>query len=115
MDTESLISLMSRADFAGEGQTSRAGTLSGTIAVRVKKEMPNGDLFVEGTKVVMINNEEYHLYISGVVRPSDIERDNSVQSSLIADAQVEFTGRGDIAEAVERGWLTKVLDFINPF
>lgn len=115
MDTESLISLMSRADFAGEGQTSRAGSLTGTIAVRVKKEMPNGDLFIEGTKVVMINNEEYHLYISGVVRPSDIERDNSVQSSLIADAQVEFTGRGDIAQAVDRGWLTKFLDFINPF
>lgn len=115
LDTEQLVALMSRADFSGEGQTSRAGTLTGTIAVRVKKEMPNGDLFIEGTKVVMINNEEYHLYISGVVRPSDIERDNSVQSSLIADAQVEFTGRGDIAEAVERGWLTKILDFINPF
>jgi flagellar L-ring protein precursor FlgH len=115
MDPEALIALASKADFSGDGQTSRAGTLTGTVAVRVKKEMPNGDLFIEGTKVVMINNEEYHLYVSGVVRPSDIERDNSVQSSLIADAQVEFTGRGDIATAVDRGWLTKVLDFINPF
>lgn len=115
MDPETLIALASKADFAGNGQTSRAGALTGTVAVRVKKEMPNGDLFIEGTKVVMLNNEEYHLYVSGVVRPSDIEGDNSVQSSLIADAQVEFTGRGDIASAVDRGWLTKILDFINPF
>jgi flagellar L-ring protein precursor FlgH len=50
-----------------------------------------------------------------VIRPADIEGDNSVDSSLIADARVEFTGRGDIADQVERGWLTKALDFINPF
>jgi len=50
-----------------------------------------------------------------VIRPSDIEMDNSVDSSLIADARVEFTGRGDINDQVERGWLTKILDFVNPF
>jgi flagellar L-ring protein precursor FlgH len=70
---------------------------------------------VEGTKVVMINHEEYHLYVSGVIRPSDIQEDNSVDSSLIADARVEFTGRGDINDQVERGWLNKILDFVNPF
>ena len=63
----------------------------------------------------MINHEEYHLYISGVIRPSDIAMDNSIDSSLIADARVEFTGRGDINDQVERGWLTKILDFVNPF
>jgi flagellar L-ring protein precursor FlgH len=77
--------------------------------------MPNGDLFVEGTKVVMINHEENHLYISGVVRMTDIGPDNSVVSTRIAEAQVEFTGRGDVADQVERGWLTKILDSINPF
>ena len=81
----------------------------------MKKDLPNGDLFVEGTKVVMINHEEYHLYISGVVRPADIDDTNSVASSSIADAQVEFTGRGDIADQNDRGWLKKILDTINPF
>ena len=46
---------------------------------------------------------------------ADIKPDNSVDSSLIADARVEFTGRGDINDQVERGWLTKVLDSLNPF
>ncbi len=114
LDPEELVALTAQHDFEGEGNTQRAGKLTGRLGVRVKKEMPNGDLFVEGTKVVMINHEEYHLYTSGLIRPSDIDGDNSVDSSLIADARVEFTGRGDVADQVERGWLTKFLDFINP-
>ena len=115
IDPEQLVSLMSDMNFQGDGQTSRDGALKGVIAVRVKKQLPNEDLFVEGTKVVMINQEEYHLYISGLIRPTDIEGDNSVPSWRLADAQVEFTGRGDIASSVDRGWLAKVLDAINPF
>lgn len=115
IDPAKLISLAAANDFSGDGQTRRKGTLTGSIAVRVAQQMPNGDLFIEGTKVVMINHEEIHLYISGLVRRADIAGDNSVASSRIADAQVEFTGRGDVADTVDRGWLTKVLDFINPF
>ena len=115
IEPNQLISLFSEMSFQGDGQTSRDGALKGVIAVRVKKHLPNEDLFVEGTKVVMINQEEYHLYISGLIRPTDIEGDNSVPSWRLADAQVEFTGRGDIASAVDRGWLAKVLDAINPF
>jgi len=77
--------------------------------------MPNGDLFLEGTKVVMINNEEYHLYVSGLVRPADVGPDNSVASSRVADAQIEFTGRGDVGSTVDRGWLAKILDAVSPF
>jgi flagellar L-ring protein precursor FlgH len=115
IDPSQLIALAATSDFGGDGQTSRKGTLTGSIAVRVNQQMPNGDLFIEGTKVVMINHEEIHLYISGLVRRADIAGDNSVASSRIADAQVEFTGRGDVADTVDRGWLTKILDAINPF
>lgn len=115
IDPKTLVQFLSQKDFSGKGQTQRQGKLTGSIGVRVKQEMPNGDLYVEGTKVVMINNEEYHLYISGVIRTADIENDNSVSSKLVADARVEFTGRGDMADQIERGWLTKMLDFINPF
>lgn len=115
IDPKSLLEMASQYDFNGQGKTQRAGNLTAIIGVRVKQELPNGDLFVEGTKVVMINYEEQHLYISGVIRPPDIAPDNSVDSNLIADARVEFTGRGDIDDQVERGWLTKILDFVNPF
>jgi flagellar L-ring protein precursor FlgH len=115
IDPKTLIEMASKYDFAGQGKTQRAGSLKGVIGVKVKQELPNGDLFVEGTKVVMINHEEQHLYISGVIRSSDIAMDNSVDSSVLADARVEFTGNGDINDQVERGWLTKFLDFVSPF
>jgi flagellar L-ring protein precursor FlgH len=115
MDPTKLLSMAAKSDFKGAGNTARSGSLSGNIGVHVKREMPNGDLYVEGTKVVMINHEEYHLYVSGVLRPADIQPDNSIDSTLIADARVEFTGRGDINDQVERGWLTKILDAVNPF
>jgi flagellar L-ring protein precursor FlgH len=110
-----IISLLSNVGFTGTGTTERSGQLSGSIAVRVVKEMPNGDLFIEGTKVVLINNEEYHLYLSGLIRPTDIAQDNSVSSSRVADAQIEYTGRGDLADTNRRGWLTRLLESINPF
>lgn len=115
IDPAQLVSLMSKADFSGNGQTSRKGELRGSIAVRVKKQLPNGDLFIEGTKVVMINYEEYHLFVSGVARPSDIGTDNAIDSSVLADAQIEFTGRGDVQDQLRRGWLTKTMDKVRPF
>ncbi len=115
IDPTQLLGFASKAGFIGTGTTERKGQLTGNIAVRVVKEMPNGDLFIEGTKVVLINNEEYHLYLSGLVRPTDIAQDNSVASTRIADAQIEFTGRGDLADQNRKGWFARLLDTFNPF
>jgi flagellar L-ring protein FlgH len=115
MDPAKLLEFASKSDFSGDGNTQRKGQLTGSVAVRVAREMPNGDLFLEGTKVVLINNEEYHLYVSGLVRPADIGQDNAVASSRIADAQIEFTGRGDIADQQRKGWFGRIVDKINPF
>jgi flagellar L-ring protein FlgH len=115
IDPTKLISFASQSAFTGSGTTERKGQLSGDIAVRVVREMPNSDLFIEGTKVVLINNEEYHLYLSGLVRPTDIAQDNSIQSTRIADAQIEFTGRGDLADQQRKGWFARLVDTFNPF
>jgi flagellar L-ring protein precursor FlgH len=114
-DPSHILSWMSSADFSGQGNTSRKGELRGHVAVRVAREMPNGDLFLEGTKVILINYEEYHLYISGLVRRADIAEDNTVPSSRIADAEIEFTGRGDIDDQQRKGILGRALDKANPF
>ncbi len=114
IDPTQLMNFASKAGFVGSGTTERKGQLSGDIAVRVVKEMPNGDLFIEGTKVVLINNEEYHLYLSGLVRPTDIGQDNSIASTRIADAQIEFTGRGDVADQNRKGWLSRLIDTFTP-
>jgi flagellar L-ring protein precursor FlgH len=115
IDTTKLVDLVSNTEFNGNGTTERNSRVQASIAARVKQTLPNGDLFVEGTKVIMVNDEELHIYISGVIRPEDIEQDNTVLSSLIADAQIEFTGRGDLTENQRQGWLTRILSAINPF
>jgi flagellar L-ring protein precursor FlgH len=115
LDPAKLLSFASQSDFTGDGNTQRQGQLTANIAVRVSRELPNGDLFLEGTKVILINSEEYHLYISGVVRPADIAQDNTIASTRIADAQLEFTGRGDLADQNRKGWFGRALDAVNPF
>ena len=115
IDPSKLMEFASKQAFAGAGDTARNGELKGTIATRVSKEMPNGDLFLEGTKVVLINNEEYHLYVSGLVRRVDIAQDDTIASTRIADAQIEFTGRGDIADQQRKGWLARLVETVNPF
>lgn len=114
IESDKLISLLSSSDFTGDGSTSRSSQLEGRIAVRVKKVLPNGDLFIEGHKVILINAEELHFYVSGAIRQSDVRPDNSVSSSLIADAQVEFSGRGVISDKQSPGWLQRLADKYSP-
>ncbi|MEM9860625.1 MAG: flagellar basal body L-ring protein FlgH [Myxococcota bacterium] len=115
VDPSRLLEVMSEYGFNGAGQTQRNSQIRGTVAVRVKRELPNGDLFVEGTKVILVNEEELHVYISGVIRPQDIEQDNSVRSSLVADAQVEFSGRGALTNNQRQGWLSRIISQVRPF
>jgi len=115
LDPSQLFSVMSEYGFAGDGETTRGSRVNARIAVRVKNRLPNGDLFVEGTKVILINDEELHVYVSGVVRPQDIEQDNSVRSSLVADAQIELTGRGALTDNQRQGWLSRLISKVRPF
>ncbi len=115
LNPEELLNLIGNSEFKGEGETNRQSQARGIIAVRVKQQLPNFDLFVEGTKVILVNEEELHIYISGVIRPEDIGPDNSVKSSTVADAQIEFTGRGVLTDNQQQGWLAKLLAKIRPF
>ncbi len=115
LDPEKLFATESEMNFAGAGTTQRKGQLSATLPVRVRRVLGNGDLFVEGTKVVMVGNEEQHLYVSGIVRRRDIAEDNTILSSRIADAEIESTGRGDINDQQRRSWGSRMLAKIWPF
>jgi flagellar L-ring protein precursor FlgH len=102
-------------DFNGDGQTARTEKLTATVPAIVKKVLPNGNLFIEGHRVVLVNQEEQHFYISGVVRPIDIAQDNSVRSSYVADAEIEFTGRGVLSDNQKPGILARFWNWIWPF
>ena len=115
VDPAQLFATESEMTFNGSGKIVRKGTLSATLPVRVKQELGNGDLFVEGTKVVMVGEEEHHIYLSGIVRTADISDDNSVPSSRIADAEIEYTGRGDVSDQQRRGWGSRLLAKVWPW
>jgi len=104
-----------KSDFLGRGETSRTDHVRATVPSMVKQVLPNGNLFIEGHRVILVNDEEHHFYVSGVIRPVDILDDNSVDSSRIADAEIEFTGRGVVSDKQKPGWLQRALDVITPF
>lgn len=115
LDPAKLVAAQTASQHQGAGETTREGKVEATLPVRVKRHLPNGDFYIEGSKVVLVNSEEHHLYLSGVVRPIDLLADNSVSSSRIADLQVELTGRGVITEKQNPGWASRVLDYVWPF
>ena len=115
VDPAKLLSTTSDQKFTGVGAVKREGTVTATLPVRVVQILPSGDLFIEGTKVVMVGEEEHHIYVSGIVRRVDIADDDSVPSSRIADAEIEYTGRGDISDTQRRGWLSRTLSKLWPF
>lgn len=115
IDPAKLFASTSDQKFTGSGATKRQGQVTATLPVRVVQVLASGDLFVEGTKVVMVGNEEHHIYVSGLVRRIDIADDDTIPSSRIADAEVEYTGRGDISDTQRRGWLARGLSKLWPF
>lgn len=114
VDAASLFNAELATAFNGSGKTSRTGTLTATIQARVKKMLPNGDLYLEGHKVISMNHEDHHLYISGVIRQEDVGPDNSVASARVADAQVIFNGEGQVSEQQREGWLVRLLHYLSP-
>ncbi|HEY6033250.1 MAG TPA: flagellar basal body L-ring protein FlgH [Kofleriaceae bacterium] len=115
IDPTKLFSSTTDQKFTGQGAVNRQGQVTATLPVRVVDVLPSGDLVVEGTKVVMVGAEEHHIYMSGVVRRIDIAQDDTVPSSRIADAEIEYTGQGDISDTQRRGWLARIMSKIWPF
>lgn len=115
MDLSKLLNASTDSKYAGSGSTTRKENLSATISARVIDVLPNGNLLIEGRRYVMVNHEEQLIILSGTVRPRDISRDNVVNSALIADARITYSGKGIISDRQQPGWLMNLLDKIWPF
>ena len=108
--------LSSSSEFEGSGASSQKNQLTGDITVTVVEVLPNGNLIVRGEKRLTINNGNEYIRLSGIVRPIDIQADNSVMSTQIADATIMYTGDGQVAEVNIMGWLARFfISAITPF
>jgi flagellar L-ring protein FlgH len=100
-------------DFDGGGQTERSGKLVARITVSVQEIDPSGDLQVKGEQQIEVNNERQWISLSGRVRPQDIGTDNTVLSTRISNANIEFVGKGPLAEQQQPGILTRILSWLR--
>jgi flagellar L-ring protein FlgH len=108
-------SSQSGTQFRSEGTTGRSEQLTATVPSTVKKVLPNGNLVIEGHRVILVNSEEQHLNVSGIIRPIDVSQDNTVMSTQIADAEIEFVGRGVLTDNQRQGWASRYFGWVWPF
>lgn len=104
--------LGSNNEFNGSGATKSAGMVKTRISATIDSVLENGNLFIRGSRLISINGEEQKLFLSGIVRVSDIASDNTVKSYNISDAEIVLEGNGMIDNMQNPGWLTKLFHWL---
>lgn len=104
----------STTDFSGKGASNANNSFTGTITVTVMEVWPNGNLRVRGEKQIAINQGTEYIRFSGVVNPRTITQQNTVSSTLVGEARIEYVGEGYINEAQTMGWLQRFFLNVSP-
>lgn len=102
--------LDAKRKFKGEGDSTQSNSLTGTISVTVAEVLANGNLVVQGEKLIALNQGVEYIRVAGIVRPADISPENTVKSTKIAKAQIVYGGEGAINEVNEKGWLDRIMN-----
>lgn len=103
------LSMSPTREFEGEAESSQSNSLSGEITVTVVDVLQNGNLVVQGEKWFTLNQGKEYIRVAGVIRPQDIQSDNTITSSKLADAQIAYSGEGFVADSNKQGWFTRFL------
>lgn len=111
----SLLKLDSEGSSEGSGTISRAEQLTTNVAAVVTQTLPNGNLVIEGKQEIRVNFEVRELIVAGVIRPEDIESDNTIDSTKIAQARIAYGGRGQITDVQQPRYGQQVMDILLPF
>ncbi|WP_052749144.1 flagellar basal body L-ring protein FlgH [Arsukibacterium ikkense] len=98
--------------FQGDGSASQSNNFEGELTVTVIRVLNNDNLLVRGDKWMLINNGQEFIRLTGIIRAKDIDNDNRIKSTKIANARIEYSGTGALADTQRLGWLTEKLN--NP-
>ena len=110
-----ILSADSTASTDNKGTVNRQEALLTNVAAVVTQVLPNGNLVVEGKQEIRVNFEIRELVVAGVVRPEDIESDNTIDSTKIAQARIAYGGRGQITDVQQPRYGQQVMDVLLPF
>jgi flagellar L-ring protein precursor FlgH len=102
-------SLNSNNTFTGESGSSQSNSLNGSIAVTVVDVLPGGNLLVQGEKWIQINQGEEYIRLHGIIRQRDVAPNNTILSTQVADARIEYSGTGSTGHANVLGWVAKLI------
>ena len=105
----------STASSEGKGSVQRQENLQTSVAAVVTQILPNGNLVVEGKQEIRVNFEIRELIVAGIVRPEDIQSDNTIDSAKIAQARIAYGGRGQISDVQQPRYGQQVMDVLLPF
>ncbi len=111
----SALKTYSSSDFEGSGETSRENKVTASLAARVIRVMPGGLLQIEGVRQTRVNEETQYMVITGTIRARDVSADNSIMSTQVANANIQYYGKGVIADKQKPGWFTRFMDNMWPF
>ena len=97
------------------GKTKRENYVTTSLATRVLRVLPGGLMEIEGAREIRVNEETEYMVVRGMIRSKDVSADNSVLSTQIADASIEYYGKGVLADKQKPGWFSRLMDNVWPF
>ena len=112
IDPTNLVSGTAKTDFKGTGATSRTGSLTATMTVRVAEVLPNGDLVLEGAREIEINGDRQIVVLTGVARSTDVTPANVVLSTQVGQLRIRYFGKGLMKDNLKPGWLIRIMNKI---
>jgi len=110
-----LVDANGEREFSGEGEYERRDQFTARIAATVLEVKPNGTVVLEARKRIVKDGEEQVMVLSGRVRQEDVTVQNTILSSQIAELTLVMNNAGDVRDAANKGWITRVLDAVFSF